>query len=94
MEVYSLPQLHDHDITDVQFSNDGKLLASCALDGTVAVYDVVLQRLSHHFDVPRSLSCICWTSEDRGSLALIVGSTSGTLHQISFRQDSVSSSLI
>jgi WD40 repeat protein len=92
MELYTLPKLHDHDITHIEFDETGTYVASSALDGTIAVDDLRLQRLSHRFDVLCTPSCICWTHPGDSKLSLIVGSTSGTLHQITFRQDSVSHS--
>jgi WD40 repeat protein len=87
---YTLPSVHDHDITDIKFHKSGAYLASCALDGTVVVYNLQSQRPTHHFEINEAPSCLSWLQAKNGYFSIAVGSAAGTLHQITFRQDCVS----
>jgi WD40 repeat protein len=85
----TLPKLHDHDITDVQFDSERSYLAACALDGTVVVYSLSLQRQTHNFEFNQSPSSLSWVHNEPGFLSIIVGFTDGHLRCVTFKLHNV-----
>jgi WD40 repeat protein len=86
---FALPKSHDGDIVDIQFDNTGNYLASCALDGTVAVYDLSHRRYIHRFEIDQTPSCMSWAHAEPRFFSIIVGSTNGNLCQVTFQQNDV-----
>jgi len=86
---FILPKRHVHNIVDIQFDHTGDYLASCALDGTVAVYALSLQCYTHAFEIDQTPSCMGWVLTKTDFLSLVVGCANGDLHQIIFMQGNV-----
>src|ERR1700730_6739502 len=77
---FTLPSLHDHDIVDVCVDTTGTFVASCALDGTIAIYNLMIQQCSHHLELNQTPSCMTWIESKPGFYAIVVGSREGGLH--------------
>lgn len=87
---FTLPKKHAHDVIDLKFNGTGSHLASCGLDGTVAIYDLANQCYTHVFEFDEAPSCMSWAHALPGYSALIVGLTNGSLRQVVFKQGDVS----
>jgi hypothetical protein len=88
-ETFALPSLHNHRIVDGHVDKTGTFLASCALDGTVAVFNLELQLSTHYFELNQTPSRVAWVETMPKFFTIIIGSTEGALHQITLRDDAV-----
>jgi WD40 repeat protein len=86
---FTLPRSHDAGVIDVQFDSSGSYLASCALDGTLVVYALALQRYIHRLELDDTPSFMRWGHAVSDCFSIVVGFTSGDLSHITFKQDNV-----